>query len=421
MRVLWFSNRPPQGAINSKTRVGGSWIESLEKDILMNSDIDLGIVFNDLQKEPKEIKSETSRTKYFMVPRYPFGKFDRFYGRVFATPPSEKSLKQYLNIVNDFKPDVILFFGTESDFPLIIPELKVPSVIWFQGNLTVYEMMYENGLNAKKTLALESIKHILNGDTMYHNFLKFKQLVKREKRIFSFAENFIGRTNWDNRLVRTMAPQAKYFHCDEAMRAPFLSNEWKQWNNRDKIVITTTIKDNFYKGLETVFRASQILSDKIGKRFEWRIIGIEEGSVYVKAARKEANFPSSSSEVKLLGRKMASQMIDELLNSDMYVHPSHIENSPNGVQEAMLLGMPVIATNVGGTPSMLADGKEGLLVQSKDPYAMAGAILEFCESPSKAKEMGENARKLGLVRNDGKKICDDLLRIFDDLIELNKN
>ncbi|MGJ8737220.1 glycosyltransferase family 4 protein [Zobellia laminariae] len=420
MRVLWFSNRPPLGASNSKNRVGGSWIESLEQEIMDNSDIELGIVFSELEKEAKEIKSETSRTKYFMVPRYPFGKFDRWYSRFFATPPSENSLKHYLKVVNDFKPDVILFFGTESDFPLIIPELKVPSIIWFQGNLTVYEMMYENGLKVKKTLALESLKHMLSGDTMYHNFLMFKHLVAREKRIFSFAENFIGRTTWDSRLVKTMAPQARYFHCDEAMRPPFLTNQWKQWNDRDKFVITTTIRGNLYKGLETVFRTSEILSDKIGKRLEWRIIGIAEGTVYTKAARKEANFPSSRPEVKLLGNKTGPEMIEELLNSDIYVHPSHIENSPNGVQEAMLLGMPVIATNVGGTPSMLVDGKEGLLIQNKDPYAMAGAILEFSESPDKAKLMGENARKLGLVRNSSKKICDDLLKIFDELTQTKK-
>ncbi|WKX78167.1 hypothetical protein [Zobellia laminariae] len=86
MRVLWFSNRPPLGASNSKNRVGGSWIESLEQEIMDNSDIELGIVFSELEKEAKEIKSETSRTKYFMVPRYPFGKFDRWYSRFFATP-----------------------------------------------------------------------------------------------------------------------------------------------------------------------------------------------------------------------------------------------------------------------------------------------------------------------------------------------
>ncbi|CAM3399566.1 glycosyltransferase family 4 protein [Zobellia roscoffensis] len=419
MRVLWFSNRPPLGASGSKNRVGGSWIESLEQEIMTNSDIELGIVFSELEKEPKEIDSDTSRTKYFMVPRYPYSKLDRWYSRFFATPPSEAGLKHYLDVVNDFNPDVILFFGTESDFPLIIPELKVPSIIWFQGNLTVYEIMYENGLKAKITLGLESFKRMLSGDTMYHNFLKFKHLVKREKRIFSFAQNFIGRTNWDSRLVKTMAPQAKYFHCDEAMRPPFLENQWKQWSDRGKFVITTTIRGNLYKGLETVFRTSAILSDKLGKRLEWRIIGIAEGTVYTKAARKEANFPLSRSEVKLLGNKTGPEMIEELLNSDIYVHPSHIENSPNGVQEAMLLGMPVIATNVGGTPSMLVDGVEGLLVQSKDPYAMAGAILEFSESPSKAKAMGDNARKLGLVRNDSKKICDDLLNIFDELTQSN--
>jgi glycosyltransferase involved in cell wall biosynthesis len=106
--------------------------------------------------------------------------------------------------------------------------------------------------------------------------------------------------------------------------------------------------------------------------------------------------------------------------ADVYVHPSHIENSSNAIQEAMLLGMPVVATNVGGTPSLFTDNKEGLLVQSKDPYAMAGAILECLQSPEKSKEMGSKARLLGLKRNDNKKICEELIKTFGEVIMLNK-
>lgn len=415
MRVLWFSNRIPSGAKGSKNNVGGSWIEALEHELNTYPMIELGIVYNELAKEPQKIKSETFLTWYFMVPRDPYGKFDRWVGRFMGRPPSRKPLKDYLRVVNDFRPDVVLFFGTESDFPLIIPQLTVPSIIWFQGNLTVYERMYENGISVNKALYHNSLKEIGMGDSILHESMGFKNLVQREKQIFSFAKNFIGRTAWDRRLVDIMAPQANYFHCDEPMRQPFIKNKWTQIKSRDRFVIVTTIQENLYKGLETVFETSYLLADRLDKPLEWRVIGIPEGTAYAKAARKIANFPPSNSTVKLLGRKDCSELVEELLDADLYVHPSHIENSPNAVQEAMLLGMPVIATNVGGTPSLLIDGKEGILVQSKDPFAMAGAILELYKSPDKAKKMGENARKLGLIRNDSKEICSELLNIFDQV------
>lgn len=415
MRVLWFSNRTPSGAKDLKNDIGGSWIEALEQELHAYPIIDLGIVFKELTKTPNEIKSKSSRTRYFMVPRYPYGKFDRWVGRFIGRPPSRKPLRDYMRVVNNFRPDVILFFGTESDFPLIIPQLNVPSIIWFQGNLTVYERMYENGISVHKALYQNTLKDILMGDSILHDSIRFKNLVQREKQIFSYAKNFIGRTDWDRRLVNIMAPKANYFHCDEPMRRPFLENKWTQVQNRDKFVIVTTIQENLYKGLEMVFETSYLLTDRLEKQLEWRVVGISEGTAYVKAARKIANYPPSNSTVKLLGRKDGPELVQELLDADLYVHPSHIENSPNAVQEAMVLGMPVIATNVGGTPSLLIDGKEGILVQSKDPYALAGAILELYRLPDKAKTIGENARKLGLKRNDSKKICSELLDVFDQV------
>lgn len=418
MRVLWFSNTPSLAAKGFEKFIsGGSWIESLENELMKYSQIELGVVFKKLVKEPKEMISKTGSTRYFVVPRHPYGKLDRWYYRIAIRPPSKKSLNNYLRIVDEFNPDVILFFGTESDFPLIIPELKIPSIIWFQGNLTVYNRMYENGIKVRKTISQERIKDLLMGDSIFHNYLHFQHLVHREKQIFSCAKNFIGRTDWDRRLVNILAPQAKYYCCEEALRQPFFDKQWKQWQNREIFVITTTIGGNLYKGLETIFETSALLKDLINRKLEWRVIGIQEGTTYVKVARKKANYPSSNPSVKLLGFKSADEIVEELLKADMYVHPSHIENSPNAVQEAMLLGMPVIATNVGGTPSLLKDGEEGLLVQNKDPYSMAGAIFELYKSPDIAKKIGKNARKRGLVRNNSRSICDHLLGIFDELIQ----
>ncbi|WP_149276829.1 glycosyltransferase family 4 protein [Pareuzebyella sediminis] len=417
MRVLWFSSRPPNGVRSSDKLVGEGWIESLERELMANSEIELGIVFNELAKSPEKIKSKCSRTTYFMVPRHPYSKFNRWFNRFMGRPPSIKRLPDYLDTANDYKPDLILFFGTEFEFPLIIPQLKIPTIIWFQGNLTVYERMYESGIRLKRTIFHEKLKDILMGNTIFHNYLRFQHLVKQEKQIFSLAENFIGRTDWDRRLVKIMAPQARYFHCDEAMRKPFWKDKWAYQPNRNKFIITTTIRGNLYKGLETVLEASDLLSKVMEKAIEWRVMGISEGTAYVAAAQKKMGIHSSKSNVNLLGNKSSEELAQELLNADLYVHPSHIENSPNGVQEAMLLGMPVIATNVGGTPSLLIDGKEGLLVQNKDPYALAGAILELYESPDKAKEMGANARKRAIVRNDSKKICAELLDIFNELVK----
>lgn len=419
MRILWFSITPSLAAKKvSRNTDGSSWVESLEKELTSFPDIELGIVFKKQVKMPREIEVEGSNTRYFMVPQYPIGKMEQWFDRCLARPFSKKNLPHYLKVVKDFKPDVILFFGTEFDYPLIIPELKVPSIIWFQGNLTVYNEMYENGIQIRKTFFYESIKRFLKCYTIYHEYRLFLRRVEREKRIFSFAKNFIGRTAWDKRVVRIMAPQANYFHVDEALREPFWKHQWSAHENRDKYIVTTVIRGLLYKGLETIYKAAILMQATLDKDFEWNVIGVAEGSVYVRAAQKEAKYDNTHSTVRLLGSKHGDELVRQLTKADVYVHPSHIENSSNAIQEAMLLGMPIVATNVGGTPNLLTDNKEGLLVQSKDPYAMAGAILELLDSTEKSIKMGHNARLRGLKRNDNKKICEELIKTFSKVIKL---
>ena len=60
-----------------------------------------------------------------------------------------------------------------------------------------------------------------------------------------------------------------------------------------------------------------------------------------------------------------------MLASDLYVSASHIENSPNSVAEAQLIGMPCIATGVGGTATYIEHNISGIIVPPGDPYALA--------------------------------------------------
>lgn len=419
MRVLWFSNTPSHAVrkVSDSFNAGGSWIESLESALQAYPEVELGIAFSQLTKEIERIQVEGSRTQYYMVPRHPYSRWSRFFQRITNGPLSRKPMQHQLEVVDEFKPDLVMFFGTELDYGLIIPMLKVPSIIWFQGNLTVYERMYESGVQIRKTFWREKLRDLLLGKSILHRFLNFRRLAVREREIFAHAENFIGRTNWDRRIVSVLAPQAKYFHCEEALRQPFLESVWSPQSGRDKIVISTTIRANLYKGLECIFETSSLLTKLLNKKLEWRVIGIARDANLANITRAVTKFSELDDTVKLLGFCSGNEIVEHLLDSDLYVHPSHIENSPNGVQEAMMMGLPVVATNVGGTPSILKDGEEGLLVQNGDCYAMAGAILELLSDPDKAVRLGQNARKLGLDRNNSDNICSNLLNIYKHVVE----
>ena len=81
-----------------------------------------------------------------------------------------------------------------------------------------------------------------------------------------------------------------------------------------------------------------------------------------------------------------------LLTADVFVLPSLHESSPNALIEAMGIGMPCIASEVGGIVDLIADEKNGIRVPPQDPEALASALHRVLTAPDFASELGKNAR-----------------------------
>jgi glycosyltransferase involved in cell wall biosynthesis len=91
--------------------------------------------------------------------------------------------------------------------------------------------------------------------------------------------------------------------------------------------------------------------------------------------------------------------VDALLpGADVLAQSSHTEGLPNVVLEACAAGVPVVATSVGGTGEVIADGMNGYLVPAGAPRALASRLLELLRSPERRQAMGEQGRRI--VRRD---------------------
>ncbi len=84
-----------------------------------------------------------------------------------------------------------------------------------------------------------------------------------------------------------------------------------------------------------------------------------------------------------------SDVPDLLAALDVFVLCSYTESFPNAILEAMAMGRPVVATNVGGTPELVEEGKTGYLVPVGDAEAMADRIFELLRDPSLRRGMGQ--------------------------------
>jgi glycosyltransferase involved in cell wall biosynthesis len=81
---------------------------------------------------------------------------------------------------------------------------------------------------------------------------------------------------------------------------------------------------------------------------------------------------------------------------DVFVLPSRTEGCPIVVLEAMAMGLPVVATNVGGTPELVKDGETGILVPYNAPNRMAQAIIDLIQNKEQAAAMGRKGREIAI-------------------------
>ena len=122
--------------------------------------------------------------------------------------------------------------------------------------------------------------------------------------------------------------------------------------------------------------------------------------------------------IRYTGPLDAAAMRQAYLEADVFLLPSGCENSPNSLGEAMLLGLPCIASAVGGIPSMLANGTEGLLYgDALDADALARAVLQVLHSPDGGTTMGRAARARAMQTHDAAHNAADLLHIYESILQ----
>ena len=121
--------------------------------------------------------------------------------------------------------------------------------------------------------------------------------------------------------------------------------------------------------------------------------------------------------VIVLGRLSAEEMKAQFLRSSVFVCPSVMENSPNTIGEAMLLGVPVVASRTGGIPSMVEDGVTGLLFHNEDVEDLADSIDRIWSDQALAKELSAHERIRASHIHDGNKNYERLLEIYREILQ----
>lgn len=413
MKILWLTETPSKYKPEEFGYNGRGWIESLQSLLEKSTEIEqLGIAF------PHSIDSEKltqGKVVYYPIKRVMPGNIVSWIISNWQNKiEHENEINSLKAIVEDFEPDVIHIFGTESWLCHAVTMTNKPCIVHLQGLLLPYLNAFTPVGISKFDLMTSNWIEFIKGISLWHHQRVFDKKSKREYKFFKEISFFMGRTKWDKSISGFLSPGSIYFHVDEVLRDKFYTAvPWKQ-NKTNKVILTSTLSDALYKGLDMVIKTASILiKEKFD--FEWRVIGVNKESKTARLLNRVYKSKYPDLNISLLGLGTAEEIIGLLGETTFYIHPSSIDNSPNSLCEAQILGVPIIATNVGGVSSLIEDGKNGFLVPANDPYLMASRIVQLSHNQDLMRNIGERARENAQKRHSKETILNQLINTYKDV------
>jgi glycosyltransferase involved in cell wall biosynthesis len=418
VRALWFTEvmpRPVRRAVGLEDWPGPqAWVDSLAGALSEAPDLELAIAttarrpFRPFQKDGIE---------YFGIPvPEPHSRRSRIVAGWRHRLAPDSVLDAAVELVREQRPDIVHVHGTEGAFgPLAGRLAEPPCVVSLQGILQLCQRVYWAGRSAEEVGRLLAGNGFLKGRGVVHRYLLMRRESGREARVMREGRWFIGRTDWDRGALAAVNPAAAYFHCDEMMRPQFYETSWSGGDPAGARIYSTS-SAMLFKGTECLLEAAAILRRRGVAGLRLRIAGVPPGSEVDALYRRVARRLEIDDAVEWLGRLNAPDIAGELQATDVFAYPTHIDNSPNALVEAMLVGVPTVASCVGGIPSLMSDGKEGLLVPRGDPVALAVAIERLLGDRAAAAQLGAAARETARRRNDPARVVAGTLETYREII-----
>lgn len=403
MRILWFTNTA-SNYIGNLAYNGGGWISSLETEMKNSKDISLAVSFL-LDGQPFKVNRE-GVTYYPISCKQTTGYRIHLHALFNALDKIDSIIVgKCLKVIDDFNPDVIHVFGSEGPFGLVAKHTTKPIILHIQGilqpifNAFLPPMMSWNNYYFSDFNPLHCIKRLSQIKRWKHNCI-------REREIFHHISLYCGRTEWDKSISEHMSPGRQYFHVGEILRDSFYTA--KSHHFPSKLTLVSTISDIPFKGMDAILKTAKILCEQCKVGLDWYVYGISDAKQF----ERLSNIRCKDVGVKLCGIADEITLRDSLLKATAFLSLSYIDNSPNSLCEAQILGCPVIATFVGGKPSLISHEENGFLVPANSPYMTAHVIMELYESKSLSSAISDAGKETATMRHDRKKIVKQLIEAY---------
>lgn len=415
MNILWITNIVFPEAIAKLTGVNelkatGGWLLGSAKMLEQEDGINLSVAaVSPLVKKLEVVQGE--KTTYYILP---YGKGNEKYNKDYE--PLWKEVKAMA------QPDVVHLHGTEYTHGLAYINACGSDnvVVSIQGMKSAYYYYYYYGLTKWDIYSHLTLRDVIKGGII-KGYKDFKKQGEFEKEIIRKVKHIIGRTSWDRANTWVINPDAQYHFCNETLRPEFYDGSQWSYNSCRKHAIFLSQAGYPIKGLHQVLRAMPMV---LGHYPDTQIRVAGSDITQSKGLRGLLHFTGYGNIIKSLIKKYhledhitftsslnAEEMKQEYLNCNVFICPSTIENSPNSLGEAQILGTPILASYVGGISDMMK-GDEEHLYRFEEVNMLAEKICRLFDDEDKQADMREVAK----LRHNKDENVKALLDIYNNVV-----
>ena len=412
-KILWMTNvRFSQTNIKST----GTWLQPLAEELSKEENLEIyHISLGNLDRLCCEKIGEISQ---------------------YLIPSKKVNIKEKSNLcnivrslVNDINPDLIHIWGTESVW-FLMNKLGVFSdyavLLDMQGLLKSCYESYYGGLNFLERIKCIGLNEILKPTSSIwssRNLLKKRAL--NEELVLKSYKHISYQSNWIKNRLSEFNLDAKLYSTKIILRKDFYNHRWKPTDNQSPKLFTIMSSAVPYKGLHILIKACAIIKRKypdfilyiVGSFFQGKY-NIRTG--YESFIKKLISKYDLTANIHFCGTLSSNQIVQLQLKCDVSIVPSLVESYCLGMAEAMMVGLPVVASYSAALPTIADDKIEVLFYSPLDYIDCAAKIISIFEEKEFALSLSNNAVNRRIKDNSVKDVVNTQIGIYNEVLYLER-
>lgn len=415
MNILWSVNSLSPKVAKILRKSSGhpiSWVEAMSEYLVNDQNLSLHIVTKS-NVHALETHKICGITYYLM-------------------PMDCHKIDYWAELIQKVSPDIIHVYGTESFHNRLLFEKyseACPIIVSLQGIVSEYYHHAYASIPHREMLKYTTLKDLFRPCGFFSSKRAYKKAIPNERFVLNKTKYVEGRSTWDRVSSMNINPNLQYYYCPRMIRPVFYERDW-DISKIERHSLFVHRGNDPIKGLHFVIEAIAKLKKKYpdiklyiaGPNYLEQKSGLKgffsEGyQVYL---RTLINNFKLQNNLCFTGPMSSNELVDSMSKKHIVIVPSSIENAPNSLAEAMIVGVPCIASFVGGNMDMLDHNREGFLYAYNEPNMLAEYISRIFDSDELANRFSKASKKTARQRHDPETLKYTLLSIYQSIIENEK-